>query len=515
MHHLEDRVGRPELGFVGVMASLPMLIKLLCYWHYPGSDDAFIHLTVVRNVVEGGGWGINPGEPVNLSSSPLFTGLIALLHWVGLDSLAAGKLLSAASGFFAIIVLYALARRLGLGAAARMICVTCAAGNFYLWRWNGVAMETTLALLLLSLACYALPRPSGPPGAAARLSGSYVAAGFFAGLGVLTRFELAVVFPCLVAHALVTDRSRWWTAGLKLGLAFAVLPIAWGVFSQFYFGSLLPTTFYAKTSPGLILWNKSVAVDLAKVTVSAFVVPLLGLAILAAVAVRRKRAEIHAGAFRRAVDLCLFPIFLTAFYYLKAPGLQSSARYFLPALHLLALVIAVAAHELGRSLDRPLLRRSIAGALGAHLAVALVFNQLYVVPVLARFRDNYWATMQSAAEVLKSSEKARSGGVLVEVDIGMLSFYAGPMCYFFDGGALASPELRNLNVREQLARTGAPVVIETLGLAAGALTQHMPELETVWTRSFASHSLTHPRTTFFCNIYENRQTASRSSGPLR
>jgi hypothetical protein len=112
--------------------------------------------------------------------------------------------------------------------------------------------------------------------------------------------------------------------------------------------------------------------------------------------------------------------------------------------------------------------------------------------------------MRSAAEVLKANESARATGVLVVVDIGMLSFYAGRECYFFDGGALASPELRNMDVAQQLARTGAPVVIETLATEPGALSAQVPALQPVWSRSFQSHSLTHPRTTFVCNIYENR-----------
>ena len=486
------------------MAAVPMLIKLLCYWDYPGSDDAFIHLTIVRNLTEGHGWGINPDEPVNLSSSPLFTGLIALLHWFGVDSLAAGKLMSAASGFFAIVVVHRLSHVLALGPAARLTGVVCAAANFYLWRWNGVAMETTLAVLLLALACFALPRGEQLTSSGGGRQGSYFAAGIIAGLAVLARFELALILPCFIAQIFLNDRRRFWTAALKLGLTFAALPVAWALFCHLYFGSILPTTFSAKTSAGLILWNKSVAADLSKLVASAYAIPLLGIAVLAAGAMVGGRASLRTGAFSRAADLCLFPVLLASFYYLKTPALQSSARYFLPALHLLAVVIALAVHELGRSVDGRWLHKGVAVALAAHLAAAVTFNQIYVKPVLSRFRDNYWATMKSAAEVLKANEKARAGGVLVEVDIGMLSFYAGPECYFFDGGALASPALRNMDVREQLARTNAAVVIETLGFTPGGMTQQVPTLEAVWSRSFQSHSLTHPQTLFVCTIYENR-----------
>ena len=33
-----------------LLAAVPTLIKLACYSTYPGSDDAFIHMTIVHNV---------------------------------------------------------------------------------------------------------------------------------------------------------------------------------------------------------------------------------------------------------------------------------------------------------------------------------------------------------------------------------------------------------------------------------------------------------------------------------
>lgn len=45
-------------------------------------DDAYIHLAVARNIAETGWFGVRPGEFVLLSSSPIFTLVLALLHLV-------------------------------------------------------------------------------------------------------------------------------------------------------------------------------------------------------------------------------------------------------------------------------------------------------------------------------------------------------------------------------------------------------------------------------------------------
>ena len=42
---------------VYLVAAVPILIKLVCYPAYPGSDDAYIHLTMVRNLTHALGWG--------------------------------------------------------------------------------------------------------------------------------------------------------------------------------------------------------------------------------------------------------------------------------------------------------------------------------------------------------------------------------------------------------------------------------------------------------------------------
>jgi hypothetical protein len=53
---------------MGLVALVPAAVKLLCYPHYIGSDDACIHLRIATNFVGGLGWGIKsppPGESIH------------------------------------------------------------------------------------------------------------------------------------------------------------------------------------------------------------------------------------------------------------------------------------------------------------------------------------------------------------------------------------------------------------------------------------------------------------------
>ena len=497
------RVPPSETLAVCLLALVPILVKLLCYPTYPGSDDAFIHLTIVRNLTHGLGWGINPHEPTNLSSSPLYTTLLTLLNLGGCPALAAGEGLSALAGFGAIVLLHRLLVTLGLRPVSCLAGAAVAAFNIYLWRWDGIVMETSLGLLLLTLACLAYHRAVNQPAA-----WRYLLTGGAVGLATLTRFELALAVGCFGLREIAvhgTAVARWLRSCVAMSLGFLVVVAPWFVFCQAYFHLLLPTTFYAKTSHGLLWWNPVVATELFKVTASSEVIPLLGVLLLLAVAWRHRRAGAVAPGLVNGLDLFLFPLLLTLFYYLKTPTLESAARYYLPALHLLAAALACLLDALAEGVPAASLRPVVAAVVAAHAVLALGFNQLRVAPILSRFKENYWSTAQNAAEVLRS--RAPAGGklkVLVEVDIGMLSYYAGDRCYFFDGGALATPSLRGLTLARQVVQTHPDVVIETLGDSVGAMSAKVPGLVEVWHRPFHSHSLTYPTTVYVCNIYENR-----------
>src|SRR4026207_1489267 len=64
-------------------SGLRAVVRLIYEPGYRGTDDSFSHAAIVESLRAGNGWGINPGEPVNLSTSPLFTLLMLGLSWLG------------------------------------------------------------------------------------------------------------------------------------------------------------------------------------------------------------------------------------------------------------------------------------------------------------------------------------------------------------------------------------------------------------------------------------------------
>ena len=495
-----------ETLLVCLLALVPTLVKLFCYPTYPGSDDAFIHLTIIRNVTHGLGWGINPGEPINLSSSPLYTILVSLLSLCGLNALTAGMWLSGLVGFGALVALHRLLTTLGLRQSTRVAGVAFAAFNFYLWRWNGVVMETTLSLFLLTLAFWSYHLADRPGGATA---GRYLLTGAVAGLAMLTRFELALAMVCFGLRELALTPAvpaRWLRSCTLLGVGFLVVVAPWFLFCRAYFHLMLPTTFYAKTSHGLIWWNPTVTLDLLKVIGPSYVVPLLGVGVVLVLAVRRK--PVLPGAVRSAftrLDVYLLPLLLALFYYLKTRNLESSARYYLPGLQLLAAAIACTLDDLADGLPTAWVRPTVTALVVADAVLSLGFNQWRVAPILSRFKENYWRVARQSAGVLRShAGNGHKATVLVEVDIGMLSFYAGDACYFFDGGALATPSLKGLTIAQQVERTRPELVIEPLGTGVGDLSAEIPALVPSWHQNFRSHSVTSPNAIYYCNIYETR-----------
>jgi hypothetical protein len=126
------------------------------------------------------------------------------------------------------------------------------------------------------------------------------------------------------------------------------------------------------------------------------------------------------------------------------------------------------------------------------LALSVFVIHTRVAPVLAGMHDAYVETMREAAEEL-DRRCAAGDVVLVEFDIGVVSYYHRHGCRIADGGALASPELRGLSLRDKIAAVRPRYVIESLSapdrsdVAAAA-----PQAQQVWSRVFASHSVGAP-----------------------
>ena len=218
-------------------------VHLLHVWRYNFiSDDAFISLRYAANLVEGHGLVFNPGERVEGFSSPLWTLLMAGLGLGGFDLLAAARTVGVLCSVLALLAAYWLARRCDASPTAALVAPALMACNGSFACWAAAGLETPLFAGLLAAAF-----------AAALAGRHWTSAGLAAALA-LVRPE--GVLALIVLGTRQIYRSRRGGAGPGLPwLAVAALPgVGWLAFRLWYYGDLLPNTYYAKTGGG---WAQS------------------------------------------------------------------------------------------------------------------------------------------------------------------------------------------------------------------------------------------------------------------
>ncbi len=206
-------------------------------------DDAFITFRYSRNLVEGQGFVYNLGVHTLGTTTPLFTLLMALASGIlrGQDFQWYAIVASASADAFTVALLYLLTLRLTGSRVAAVIPALLWAVSPYSVTFAVGGMETSVVVLWLVAATWAL------------VTGRDRLLGLFAALGLLTRIDSALWVGLLF---LFQWADRWRRArGQPLirrvpwatWLICAVVVLPWLVFSALYFGSPLPNSLSAKT----------------------------------------------------------------------------------------------------------------------------------------------------------------------------------------------------------------------------------------------------------------------------
>lgn len=197
-------------------------------------DDGWIHLRVADNLATGGGFAINPGEPVAVSTAPLWTVGLAGLLALGVPGLAATKALGVACWAGTGLVTRRLASASGLppGLAWAAGLTVLTLGRLV---WGALSgMEVPLAALCVAAASWAIARDRPLMGAA--------------GLGLAT---LARPEAGLLVGLHVLGSGRWREACRRATLvALVVSPAV--AFNLSVGGRLVPASAAAKVEGGLL-----------------------------------------------------------------------------------------------------------------------------------------------------------------------------------------------------------------------------------------------------------------------
>jgi hypothetical protein len=209
-------------------------------------DDTYIHLAMARTFADTAVWGLHPSQPAAASSSPLWTGLLALLHW--LPPAKSDELFSAvplALNLIAGIGVIVLLRAILAGSSAEPLYTLIAWLAVPLPVIALIGMEHVLHTLLALALAYVSVRAiaSEQPNPPAEL-------GIVAALSLLAmgaRYESAALIASLCALSLLRGKGMLCVA---LAAPAAAVVLACGIIWIRHGGSLLPNSLLLKGMSG-------------------------------------------------------------------------------------------------------------------------------------------------------------------------------------------------------------------------------------------------------------------------
>jgi len=211
------------------------------YWKFT-AEDAYITYRYAENWVNTGALVFNEGEPINAMTSPLHAVLSAGLFFVTGDTVLSNKVISAALLLLsALVVFFRYREHPHLQVLAlTLLMPPC----ILLWTFGG--LETPLLIFLATITVILVLSP--PPFGLNLLFVIFL----LSGLAFLTRYDSILFFLPVIIYVTLKAKSIKQVVIALAGAA--ILPLTWLFVSIYYYGDLLPTSFYVKT-PTANLWN--------------------------------------------------------------------------------------------------------------------------------------------------------------------------------------------------------------------------------------------------------------------
>jgi len=475
------------------LAIVPTIVKFLFFPSYPGSDDAFIHARIVSNITSGLGWGVNINEPVNMSTAPLYTCILSIIAIFTNDFFFPAMIFSCLLSAFSIIITYLIISSLTTSNIVRLLGTILAAFNIHLWRWNGTLMETIPAVALTLLIFYFCIRFSKN-----LTTKKIIWIGVVQGAAILVRPESILLLLSIILYLRLNTTRNLISIVVPLLFAVILTILPWIFFSLSYLHSLVPTTYYAKTT--IFHWVNITVLKAVTIILATGYLPLLIFYILCLFFAPQLQSKERSFLIQKILPFFLFPLILITFYYFRTPGLMASARYFFPALSIIPIIGVLTLDKYFIYLKKNLIYWTCFLMCFIQIGLTAYFAGTVVVPVLTGFQSNYVETMSSVAKFLEFNCKPVDN-VLVEADIGVISFYGNSKFKIADGGGLASPNLRGLNLKERISVSKALFVVQSLGTRSNEYAGEDNRLKFLFSKSFKSHGIAESKKIYYCNVY--------------
>ena len=223
-------------------AHLPVLIivamSVIALFNFT-AEDAYITYRYAENFVNTGALVYNLGEPINAMTSPLHAALSSALFYVMGHTVLGNKLLALLLLLLSSGLVWNRFRSVPHAQLLALVLILTPPATV-LWTLGG--LETPLLLFLATLTVILANR--APPFRLGSLCGLFLLAGF----AFVTRYDSILFFlPVMIYAASKARSARHVLVAVLVG---ALLPGAWLAVSYFYYGDLLPTSFYVKTPKG-------------------------------------------------------------------------------------------------------------------------------------------------------------------------------------------------------------------------------------------------------------------------
>jgi arabinofuranosyltransferase len=434
-------MAKPETRWVALGGSA--LILFLCIQSAWMSDDAFITLRSVDNIVNGFGPRWNVAERVQAFTHPAWLMLITPLYAVTREPYFTVLALQMVLSVLAVAVCCLSLARHPWHAA---IGVATLAGSKAFVDFSTSGLENPLSHVLLVLFLLAWRR---------HLDGGLRPAmlGFITSALLLCRLDMGVLIAPMLALAIWRHMSRRDVVAFALALSPFV---AWEAFSFVYYGMLVPNTALAKLPPGVpesTLIEQGVRYFFATWYFDPFTLVMLAASCIVLVWAGGRGRIVAAG------------IALHCVYVVSVGGDFMMGRFLTPALVCgVAGAMALVSRPIAPRMAGMLAATLIVGGLlnpdaplrtGSHFGGAFVdrdgvtderryyYPTLGLLPVLegrATPANHGWAAFG-----LRVRAEAQGPNYVREAsNIGLFGYYAGPNVYIIDRNALSEPFLARL-----------------------------------------------------------------------
>lgn len=291
-------------------------------------DDAWIHQTYARNLALNAEWAFIPGIPSAGSTSPLWSGVLALGPWIGLDP----KVWSYLSGIALLVLTGWMGYRWYAARSEQGRVTPLVVGVVIVSEWHLVwaslsGMETiVLALLAVSLFYFLESERVGE-----------VLLGLLIGAGVWIRPDaLTFILPVLF-HILIKNPTNRLGRFLRLTMGISLLVVPYLAFNFQLSGALWPSTLYAKQAEYSVLTQRPLLLRIGE----QFTLPLVGVGVVllpgvfidVVNSIRKERWDYLAPLIWASSFLGL--------YALRLPVIYQHGRYAMPVIPVLIIIGAL------------------------------------------------------------------------------------------------------------------------------------------------------------------------------